>query len=72
MTCMHYPAHFHIGGLLIGKSEIEIGDVIGKGSFGVVNKGRWKGKVVALKRIRLTGGCSDEETANAKEITVLR
>ena len=72
MTCMQDSAHFHTGALLVEKSEIEIGDVIGKGSFGIVNKGKWKGKVVALKRIRLPGGYSDEEIADAKEITVLR
>ena len=63
---------FHIGGLLVQKSEVEMGDVIGKGSFGIVNKGKRKGKVVALKRIRLPGGYSGEETADTKEITVLR
>ena len=70
--CMQHSAHFHIGGLLVQKSEVEMGDVIGKGSFGIVNKGKWKGKVVALKRIRLPGGYSSEETADTKEITVLR
>ena len=49
-----------------------MGEMIGRGSFGIVNKGKWKGKVVALKRIRLPGGYSDEEMPDTKKITLLR
>uniref|UniRef100_T1J3V1 Mitogen-activated protein kinase kinase kinase 7 n=1 Tax=Strigamia maritima TaxID=126957 RepID=T1J3V1_STRMM len=35
----------------IDYTEIELLEVVGKGSFGVVNKGKWRGKFVAVKKI---------------------
>ena len=58
-------------GLLVDYSEITIGTTIGKGGFGTVNKGKWKNQDVALKRMRLPGGCG-EDLADMKEIAVLR
>ena len=49
-----------------------MGGVLGKGSFATVNRGKWNGKDVALKRIRLPGGYDTEELANMQEIAILR
>ena len=47
---MQYSANFHTGGLLVEKSEIEIGDVIGKGSFGVVKQGKMERKSCSTEK----------------------
>ncbi len=36
--------------------ELKFGSVIGRGNFGVVHKGEWKGREVAIKRISLPSG----------------
>ena len=37
-----------------------------------LNRGKWNGKDIALKRIRLLGGYDTEELANMQEIAILR
>ena len=53
--------------------DVKFGEVIGRGTFGTVNRGVWKGKDVALKRMK-TAGCVNrvEDVSNYKEISVLR
>ena len=59
--------------LLIGFKEIELGKLIGRGSFGSVYEGRWKGREVALKQIEIPVGMDRKEVAaNSRELTVLR
>ena len=53
-------------------SEVEMGCALGKGSFATVIRGKWNGKDVALKRIRLPGGYDTEELANMQEIAIQR
>ena len=43
-----------------------------KGSFSVVHHGQWKGKDVALKRIRLPPGIDCEQVVNSKEDAIKR
>ena len=47
--------------------------MIGRGSFGSVYEGNWKGKDVALKRIEIPVGMHREQVAaNSHELKVLR
>ena len=38
----------------IDSIDLKIGDVLGEGSFGIVNKGVWMGKEIAVKTIKLS------------------
>lgn len=38
---------------MVDYKDLQIGGVVGKGSFGTVHKGKWKGRDVALKRLKL-------------------
>ena len=49
---------------------LEFGEVIGRGSFADVHKGKWNGEEVALKRIRLPPG--SDSSSVLKEVAVLR
>eukprot|EP01122_Echinamoeba_exundans_P017348 TRINITY_DN911_c2_g1_i6.p1 TRINITY_DN911_c2_g1~~TRINITY_DN911_c2_g1_i6.p1 ORF type:complete len:395 (-),score=52.10 TRINITY_DN911_c2_g1_i6:10-1194(-) len=40
---------------LVGQDELELIDAIGKGSFGEVYKAKWKGVIVACKRLMTSG-----------------
>ena len=57
---------FNLTSVLVHYSEIEVGGVIGKGSFAIVNKGKWNGQDVALKRIRVPGGYDSEDITDLK------
>ena len=58
---------------IVGINELKFGSMIGRGSFGQVYKGLWKGKTVALKRITIPPGTDVSSLpAIPKEITVLR
>ncbi len=57
---------------MVDYQDLEIGDVVGKGSFATVHKGKWKGQDVALKRLRLPGGFDAGSVTGIKEIEVLR
>ena len=53
--------------------DVTIGEVIGRGTFGTVNRGKWKGKDVALKRMKTAGYVNTVEAVSYyKEISVLR
>ena len=43
--------------LMVKFEDIKVGEVIGRGTFGTVNHGKWKGKDVALKRMKTAGCC---------------
>ena len=53
-------------------NDIEFDVVIGRGSFGDVYKGLWKGTTVALKRIRFPPECTEQSVLYANEIAVLK
>lgn len=58
---------------LVGINELKFDKLIGRGSFGQVYKGVWKGKTVALKRITIPPGTDVSSLpAIPKEINVLR
>lgn len=53
--------------------DLQIGNVIGRGSFATVNRGKWQGKDVALKRIKIPPGYDDTaDITNSQEIAILR
>lgn len=59
--------------LMVKFEDIKVGEVIGRGTFGTVNHGKWKGKDVALKRMKTAGYVNTlEDVSNYKEISVLR
>lgn len=53
--------------------EIHFGEVVGRGTFGIVYKGAWKGQTVALKRIQIPPGIDKNQVlTNSREIAALR
>lgn len=71
ISCMNVNSHFlcYITELEVDLKLIEFGEVIGRGSFSEVHKGKWNGKEVALKKIRIPPGSNIDVS---KEISVLR
>lgn len=57
----------------IDVSELEIGDLVGRGITATVHKGRWKGHVVAIKQIDLGKRKTElkEQIAFTREVSVL-
>ena len=52
---------------------LRIGNITGRGRFATVNRGRWQGKDVALKRIKIPHGYDDTaDITSSEEITILR
>lgn len=49
---------------------LEFGEIIGRGSFADMHKGRWKEQEVALKGMRLPPG--SDPSIVPKEVAVLR
>ncbi|XP_061175578.1 uncharacterized protein LOC133184504 [Saccostrea echinata] len=47
-------ALFHYTGPIIKYSDLELGKTIGRGGFGVVYQAKYKGSVVAVKKLRVT------------------
>ena len=59
--------------LSVKYTDIQFGQLIGRGSFGSVYQGRWKGKSVALKRISIPLGVDRENMiATSRELAALR
>ena len=59
------------------QKELKVGEVIGKGGFGVIHKGIYKGQAVAIKEIAQPQETDDEEKLRAfnefrKEVYVMR
>ena len=52
--------------------QLHFGEVIGRGSFGKVHKGTWKGLTVALKSITLPPGSDSSLLPTPREVEVLR
>ena len=53
--------------------EIVYENMIGRGSFGTVYKGMWKGKKVALKKISIPPGMDRAEmVASSRELNALK
>ena len=70
---MHIQGNFiALAAQIVKFQELEIGEVIGRGSFATVNRGKWKGKDVAVKRIRIPPGYETEDVFNHREISILR
>ena len=57
--------------LIVDMKALEFGEVIGRGSFAEVHRGKWNGLEVALKRMRLPPG-GDQLQSVLKEVSVLR
>ena len=56
--------------LLVDMDTLDFEEIIGRGSFAEVHKGRWKEQEVALKRMRLPPG--SDPSIVPKEVAVLR
>ena len=48
--------------------EIHFGEVVGRGTFGIVYKGAWKGQTVALKRIQIPPGIDKNQVLTAERL----
>lgn len=74
IICYSEPASKVTGQVLpvISSHNLVFQDVIGKGNFAVVYKGKWVEKTVALKKMRLPRGITDETLPNIQEIRILR
>ena len=59
--------------LSVKYTDIQFGQLIGRGSFRSVYQGRWKGKSVALKRISIPPGVDRESMiATSRKLAALR
>lgn len=66
----NYMTFHNYTDLLVDMEMLEFGEVVGRGSFAEVHKGKWNGKKVALKRMRLPPG--SDPSIVPKEVAVLR
>jgi hypothetical protein len=66
------PADIDFSGWLIPSSELKMEQEIGRGAFGVVFKGQWRGTPVAVKQILSTEMNEKELKAFVAEITLMR
>ena len=58
---------------VVDHKEIVYGGMIGRGSFGTVHKGTWKGRKVALKKINIPSGVNGTEmVASSRELNALK
>lgn len=63
----------HYIGLSVDYQEIQFGELIGRGCYGSVHKGLWRGETVALKRIGIPPTIDKTQMlANNQEIAALR
>ena len=68
---IHTPTHKCVtDGLLVPKEDLEVGVVIGKGTFGTVHRGSYLGTEVAVKVIHVPD--EDIKKTALKEITILK
>ena len=59
--------------MIASPSEIELKEQIGKGCFGVVYRGMYKGEEVAVKKISIPSGISKETVlTNSRELAALK
>lgn len=59
--------------LSVDFDALQFEQLLGRGTFGTVHKGKWKEKTVALKRIPIPAGMDTREVlANNREIAALR
>ena len=58
--------------MFVEMKDITFGAIVGRGSFAVVHQGKWNGKEVALKCIRLPHGTSIPYSNLPQEVEILR
>ena len=52
--------------------DVKFNEVVGQGGFGVVHHGYWKGREVALKRIKVPAGAITSSLPTPMEVSVLK
>jgi serine/threonine protein kinase len=57
--------------LTIPASDVVLGDKLGQGAFGVVYKGQWRNKPVAVKQLLLPSPSEQEKTEFKQEAAVM-
>ena len=59
--------------MMVSPNEIELKEQIGKGCFGIVYRGMYKGDEVAVKKIMISAGISKEMVLkNSRELAALK
>ena len=71
-TEIHVPCHFSKTVAFVDMNDVIFESVIGRGSFAVVHKGRWRGREVALKSIRIPSGAGMPTHSLPQEAEILR
>lgn len=57
---------------MVPYEELQFKEIIGRGTFGEVYRGEWKGEEVALKKINIPIGEDTCTMANSSEIKALK
>lgn len=64
-----FPTLFHAAGWDIPRNELELGSVLGKGEFGDVYEGHYKGQKVAVKSVKDKSKAAQAFLAEASVMT---
>ena len=67
-----YRIKFTVSFPAITSTNVHFGELIGKGSFAEVYRGKWEGKDVALKKMKLPSEISLQSLPTIQEIEILR
>ncbi len=58
--------------LIVEMKDVVVEHIIGRGNYGVVHKGRWHRKEVAVKRIKIPCDTSFPTSTLLQEVQILR